>query len=114
MMLLPTGDDDMNYANHTGYSDVNPYEIIRRVSDKTIEIREMDAVRSNSENKLGFAPGGFVGHCSRQNDQEWTITSNQTYRTIRIRLNKDGRWQDSNGNRYKLADKPRKFYDYNF
>jgi hypothetical protein len=104
----------MNYANHIGYSDINPYEIIRRVSDKTIEIREMDAVRSNPENKLGFAAGGFLGHCSRQGDQEWTITSNQNYRTIRIRLNKNGRWQDSYGNRYKLSAKPQKFYDYNF
>ena len=33
------GDIEMQYANHIGYSDVNPYEIVRRVSDRTIEIR---------------------------------------------------------------------------
>ena len=38
----------MTYANHHGYSDINPHEIVRRVSDKTLEIREMDAVRDDS------------------------------------------------------------------
>jgi hypothetical protein len=30
----------LNYANHCGYSDVTPYEVVRVVSDKTIEVRE--------------------------------------------------------------------------
>lgn len=104
----------MNYANHIGYSDVNPYEIVRRVSDRTIEIREMNAVRSNPENKLGFVPGGFVGHCANQDEQEWTITSNPEARVKRIRLHKDGRWRCKHGERFVLAVQPRKFYDYNF
>ena len=103
-----------NFANHIGYSDVNPYEIVRRVSDRTIEIREMNAERSNPAEDMGFQPGGFVGHFSDQDKQRWAIISNPNIRTIRIRLHKDGQWRDRNGERYVLAVKPVKFYDYNF
>lgn len=27
----------MEYANHIGYTDVNPYEVIRRISDKPVK-----------------------------------------------------------------------------
>ena len=104
----------MTYANHIGYSDITPFEIVRTVSEKCLEIREMDAVRSNPENKLGFEAGGFFGHCSRQDEQEWDITSNPDNRVVRIRLNVKGQWKDKYGNRYSLSWKPRKFYDYNF
>ena len=53
----------MNYANHIGYSDVNPYEVVKVISEKCLEVRAMDATRANPENKLGFVAGGFVGHC---------------------------------------------------
>jgi hypothetical protein len=102
------------FANHIGYSDVTPFEVVRTISDVTLEIREMNAVRSNPENKLGFAPGGFLGHCSNQDEQEWTITSDLDRPVKRIRLNKRGQWKDKYGNRYALSNKPRKFYDYNF
>lgn len=52
----------MNYANHIGYSDVNPYEVVKVISEKCLEVRAMDATRANPKNKLGFAQGGFVGH----------------------------------------------------
>ena len=104
----------MQYANHIGYSDINPCEIVRRVSDRTIEVRPMSAVRANPAEDMGFKPGGFVGHFSDQHKQEWTITSNPEARTIRIRLQKDGKWRCKHGERYVLAVKPRKFYDYNF
>ena len=81
----------MNYANHYGYSDVNPFEIVRRVSDKTIEIREMDAER-DPEWKPEFHVGGFSAHCSNQREQRWNITSNPENRVIRIRLSKSGVW----------------------
>lgn len=103
----------MQYANEYGWSDVTPYEVVRVVSDKTIEVRRMNAVRSNPENNLGFAPGGFVGHHANQDAQEWTITSDPEASVKRIRLGKNG-WKDKYGNRYKLSDKPVRFYDYNF
>lgn len=102
----------MKYANQIGYTDVNPYEIVRVVSDKTLEVRAMNAERDESV-KLNFIPGGFSAHCSNQNEQKWFITSNEDAPVIRIRLNKKG-WQDKGGTRYSLADAPRKFYDYNF
>lgn len=102
----------MNYANHYGYSDVTPFEIVRVVSDKTIEVREMKAVRDESVD-LQWIPGGFAGHCVNQRDQKWHITSNETNPIVRIRLAKAG-WQDAHGRRFKLNDKPVKFYDFNF
>jgi len=102
----------MNYANHIGWSDVDPYEVVRVISEKTIEIREMDAKRDDSV-KLEFIPGGFSAHCSNQSDQKWFITSNPENRVIRIRLGKKG-WKDAHGRRFALSDEPVKFYDYNF
>lgn len=100
------------YANHYGYSDVYPFEVVRVISDKTIEVREMDAERDDSV-KLEWLPGGFAGHCVNQRDQKWFITSNESNPVIRLRLNKKG-WQDKHGRRFGLSDKPVRFYDYNF
>lgn len=103
----------MNYANHIGYSDINPFEIVRKISDKTIEIREMNAVRDRSV-ELDFVPGGFSAHCRNQSSQKWTISSDETAPVVRIRLSKNRGWQDKYGRRFQLADQPRKFYDFNF
>jgi len=102
----------MKYANQYGYSDVNPFEVVRVISDKTLEVREMDAVRDESV-KLEFHVGGFSAHCSNQRDQKWFITSNEQNRVIRIRLGKNG-WKDSHGRKFDLSDRPVAFYDYNF
>lgn len=102
----------MNYANHLGYSDVNPFEIVRRVSDKTLEVRAMKAERDPSF-KPDFVPGGFCGTVVNQRDQQWIISSDPQGAVVRIRLGKQG-WKDRNGRRYKLSDEPVKFYDYNF
>ena len=102
-----------NYANQIGYSDVNPFEVVRVISDKTIEIRAMDAERDESV-KMNFIPGGFSAHCDNQADQKWNITSNEENPVFRIRLSKNRGWQDKYGQRFKLANAPRKFYDYNF
>lgn len=103
----------MNYANHYGYTDVNPFEVVRVVSDKTVEVREMDAERDDSV-KLEFHVGGFSAHCANQRDQKWFITSNPSNPILRIRLSKTGVWKDKHGRRFGLSDKPIKFYDYNF
>ena len=102
------------FANHIGYSDINPYEIVRVVSDQTIEIRQMDAELANKED-LKHVPGGFSGVCVNQGAQEWNITSNEAYKVERIRFSKaKNRWQSKGGNRFVLSDAPRKFYDFNF
>lgn len=103
----------MNYANHYGYSDVTPFEVTKVISDKTVEVREMDAERDESV-KLDWAVGGFAGHCSNQRDQKWRIASNEQNSVVRIRLSKTGVWKDKHGRRFGLSDQPVKFYDYNF
>lgn len=103
----------MKYANHHGYSDVNPFEVVKVISDKTIEVREMNAERDDSV-KMEFHVGGFSAHCSNQRDQKWFITSDESAPVIRVRLSKNRGWQDKHGRRFVLADSPLKFYDYNF
>ena len=103
----------MNYANHCMYSDVDPYEVVRVISDKTIEIREMDAVEDNSV-KLNWEIGGFSAICTNQGNQKWIITSNPNNPVIRIRANKRKGWADKHGRTFGLSDAPSKFYDYNF
>ena len=105
--------ETLNFANRFGYSDVEPYEIVRRVSDKTIEIRAMKTERDPSW-QMDFRPGGFCGTVVNQREQRWFITSNPEARVFRIRLHADGKWHCANGNRYGLSSKPDKFYDYNF
>jgi hypothetical protein len=102
----------MKYANHLMYSDIEPYEIIRIVSEKTIEIRAMKTERDESV-KLEWVPGGFSAICLNDHEQKWHITSDETAPIKRIRLGKRG-WKDANGGRFGLADKPVKYRDYNF
>ena len=79
----------MNYANQYGYTDVNPFEVVRVISDKTIEIRAMKAERDPSF-KPEFVPGGFSAVCLNDCQQKWIITSDDTAKVIRIRLGKKG------------------------
>ena len=102
----------MKYANHYGYSDVNPFEIIKVISEKTIEIRKMDSTLDQSF-ELEFLVGGFSAHCTNQREQKWFIKSDETAPVFRIRLGKNG-WKDKDGRRFKLDVEPIKFYDYNF
>ncbi len=101
-----------SYANEIGYSDVNPYEIVRVISDRTIEVRAMTAQRDPSW-KPEIIPGGFSGRCINQDEQRWFITPNHDAKVIRIRLGKKG-WRDKYGCRFVLAQHPCKHYDYNF
>ena len=99
------------YANHIGWSDVNPYEIVKVISDKTIEIRLMDSKKLPW--KAEWVEGGFAGHCTNQRDQKWDIVSDYDAPTVRARLRKDGYYHSSHG-KHLLGEEPRKFYDYNF
>lgn len=103
----------MQYANQYGYSDIEPYEVVNTVSDRTLEIRAMQAERDDSV-VLRFVPGGFAGHCENQDAQRWRISSDRNAPVIRIRKHKDGRWYDRGGCRYRIEELPKKFYDYNF
>jgi len=101
------------YANHHGYSDIEPYEIVRVISDKTLEIRSMTCTFDEScKEDLKFYSGGFAGHCPNPEAQKWIITSCPEAKTMRIRLTKNG-WRNGSLN-FRLSETPRKFYDYNF
>ena len=102
----------MIYANHIGYSDVTPFEVVRCVSLKTLDIREMVATEKPWMRQ--FMAGGFLGHVVNQEDQDWDIQPDPEAPVIRIRKRKDGKWYDSHGARYALAEKPVKFHDFNF
>ena len=99
------------YANRLDYSDCNPFEIVRQVSERTLEVRALHAHRAEWTPNVHV--GGFCAHISNQHDQRWTLTSNPTAPVVRIRLGKRG-WKDSNGNRFSLNASPVKFYDFNF
>ena len=103
---------EYTHANHSGWSDVHPYEIVRVVSPKTIEIRAMDAELDENW-KPEIIAGGFAGHCTNQGAQKWDYKSNPDYTVIRARLRKDGYFHSANG-RHVLSKTPYKFHDYNF
>ncbi|QRE00609.1 hypothetical protein [Pseudomonas phage Itty13] len=100
------------FANHIGYSDVHPYEIVREVSDKIIEVRAMKAERDPTW-KPEMIPGGFAAHCTNQHEQRWIITSDESAPVIRLHLRKDGCFYRQ-GSKFRREAKPRRFYDYNF
>ena len=99
------------FANEVMYSDIHPCEIIKVVSEKTIEIRPMKCESLPWEKE--FHPGGFCGHFTNQRDQKWKITSDENAEIFRIRLNKKG-WKSATGVTFVLAEDPCKFHDYNF
>ena len=102
----------MMYANHIGYSDVTPFEVVDYVSLKTLVIREMVATEKPWMRQ--FMAGGFLGHVVNQEDQDWDIQPDPDAPLVRIRKHKDGKWYDRHGARYVLAEKPVKFHDFNF
>ena len=58
----------MNYASKIGWSDIDPYEIVKRVSEKCLEVREMDSERDpfwRPEAEVG----GFLAHVKNNVDQ---------------------------------------------
>jgi len=99
------------YACHYKYSDVDAYEIVKVVSDKTIEVRKMDSKHNIAHLKQYV--GGFGGHVADQRDQKVTYASNPNNEVIRIRKKKNGGWGYKDC-RFGLSEKPYAFYDFNF
>jgi hypothetical protein len=108
------------FANHCGYSDVHPYEIVRIVNDKCIEIRAMDTSENINQGELNFHVGGFSAHCSNQHSQDYIYTSNPENGVQKIRLNRTSQycaaktWKNKHGMRFNIAEAPYKFHDFNF
>jgi len=101
------------HASHYGYSDVNAYEIVKVISDKTIEVRKMDTKHDISH--LKQYAGGFAGHVADQRNQKVTYASNPNAEVIRIRRKKHNPEEWGKGDlRFGLKENPYAFYDYNF
>ena len=102
---------EYGFCNMHSWSDIYPFEIIRVVSDKTIEVREM-AADLDHDFKPKIIPGGFNGHCVNQDKQTYNYRSCPDGQVLRVRLGKKG-WKSQMG-RHALSTQPRKFFDYNF
>ena len=106
-------ENNLNFANMIVGSDCFPFEVVRRVSEKIVDVRSM-AYQLDPTWKPVMHPGGFAAHCSNQQEQRWIITPAPDRAVVRLRLHKDGRWRSAGGNRYTLSATPRRFHDYNF
>ena len=101
------------YCNHIGYSDIEPYEVVRVVSDKCVEVRRMKCKELPWERE--FYPGGFFGHTANQKEQKWEITPDEEAEVFKIRWSEaNEQWQAGKYRQFVMVDKPHKFYDYNF
>jgi len=101
------------HASLIGYSDVQAFEIVNVISDKTLEIRRMDTEHDVSH--LEFVKGGFCGTVINQQNQKVTYKSNPSAPVIRIRRKKNNpeAWT-ANGSKFTLGTEPYAFYDFNF
>ena len=98
------------YANHIMLSDIEPFEVVRIISDKCVEIRPMQTKQIVFPKEIYV--GGFSAHTADNYNQAYEYTSNETASTMRIRKGKKG-WKSGNL-KFSMSDAPIKFYDYNF
>lgn len=109
---LPDGE----YMTETMYSDTVPYKVVGRTA-ATVTLQEV-LVDRDPEWKPNIIPGGFVGHCTNQNEQTW-LYAGLGQRTLRVRLVKSRfygsskMWRSSEGHEF-IANGARRKYDYNF
>jgi hypothetical protein len=104
--------ETVRYALHVSYSDVACYEIVRTVSEKTVEVRRMNAIPDPSW-RPAVSVGGFAGHVSNDRERTYTFESSPEHPIVRIRLGKRG-WKSASGCNFVLSTEPREFYDSNF
>lgn len=102
------------YANHSGYSDCNPYEVVRTVSPICVEIRAMSTKQIKFPQDVRV--GGFSAHTvDNRSGQDYEYSQNPEAEVFKIRWSKANRqWQRGKYMRFNMSDKPYKFYDYNF
>lgn len=98
------------YANLHLHTDVQPYEVVRVVSEKCVEVRPMET--KQIEFPKEFHVGGFSAHCSDQHRQKYEYFSNENAPVMKIRKTKKG-WR-LGSMKFRMSNAPIKFYDYNF
>jgi len=89
------------YAIYMMWTDRVPFEVIKVISDKTLEVRELDA------DLIG------LDKMDPQNTQEYKFSSNVNNQMYRIRKSKRGYWVHKH-KKFLLSDVPYKFFDYQF
>ena len=101
------------HASFYMYSDVKAYEIVKVISDKTLEVRAMNV--SHSCRNLKFSAGGFLGHYHDQHNQEVKYESDPDGEVVRIRRKKGSfeKWGYKSC-RFGLTTEPYAFHDFNF
>ena len=88
------------YLNRcTFFRDMFPYEVVRVISDKTVEVRAMIATRVPNENPEA---------------QEYTYASDVSAPCRRVRLTKSRGMWTLHGVRYFEADAPYRFDNVNY
>ena len=96
------------YCNRSLGTDCIPYEVVRIVNERCVDIRRMDTKIITSPKK--FHTGGFAAIVEDNDNQSYEYMSNETYTPVRIYLSKTG-WGKGT---YIMSDQPVKFHDYNF
>lgn len=101
------------HASMYGYSDVEAYEIVKVISENTLEIRRLHADFDISHLKQHV--GGFSAHVENQRAQKVTYRSDENNDTMRIRRKKNNPelWGYKNS-KFRLETEPYAFYDFNF
>jgi hypothetical protein len=97
------------YCNQYFYTDVEPFEVVKVISPKIVEIRPMKAIPVRLPQD--FHAGGFSGHYADNWNQSYTYESIPDAPTERVHWSeKKQQWTG----RRRMSDKPIYFYDYNF
>ena len=101
------------YCNQHMYTDAHPYEVVKIISNKCVEIRLMDAEMTVAPKE--FHPGGFCGRWSDNRAQEYSYKSNPENPVKRVRWSEANKqWQIGKHDRYRMSNHPYKFHDFNF
>lgn len=95
----------MIYANRRDERDVIPFEVVSEISEKTLLVRDMICDLSRD-----WKPLIVMMQCVNNDDQEWSIVPDPNGLSFKIRLQKDGKWKDAQGNRYTLDDRPERWH----
>ena len=86
------------FANQILGTDRYPFEILRMISPTELEIREI-YTSSRSRN---------------MSEQKWSFSRDESNPLVIIKLNKEGKWIDSENITYSLDVKPRRYHDFGF
>ena len=95
------------YINQSMYTDVNPIGKVIGIKGKTgVIIQPVEA--SENKTKMKWASGGFAGNCYNQDEQEYDFYEVREPFEMKLSNTK------LKSLRWGFADRPIKYYDFNF